>query len=87
MRSSFLFKSDGGFYLSLVVLEVEEGVIVRQFDHMEGMFSGFMNDGQVERPVGKGRERERKKERLVKIVPFQKKKKKNLRTEEVVPAK
>ena len=45
------------YYLSLVVVDVEEGVVVRQLDHLEGMFSGFVNDGQVERPVGKGRER------------------------------
>ena len=38
-------------YLSLVVLDVEEGVIVGQFDHLEGMVCGFMNDGQVEKPV------------------------------------
>lgn len=39
-------------YLSLVVLYIEEGVIVRQFDHLQGMICGFMNDGQVEKPVG-----------------------------------
>lgn len=44
-------------YLSLVVLHVEEGVLVRQFDHLMGMFCGFMNDGQVEKPA-----RQKKKE-------------------------
>lgn len=39
------------YYLSLVVVYVEEGVIVRQFDHLEGMFCGFVDDGQVEKPV------------------------------------
>lgn len=39
-------------YLSLVVLHVEEGVLVGQFDHLEGMFCGFVNDGQEEKPVG-----------------------------------
>lgn len=34
-----------GFYLSLVVLYIEEGVIVRKLDHLVGMFKGFMNDG------------------------------------------
>lgn len=38
-------------YLSLVVLRVEEGVLVRQFDHLMGMLCGFMNDGQVEKPA------------------------------------
>lgn len=41
------------YYLSLVVLHIEEGVIVRKLDHLVGMFSGFMNDGQVEKPVGR----------------------------------
>lgn len=58
---SFVF--DFGYYLSLVVLYVEERVIVRQFDHLEGMLSGFMNDGQVEKPVGRGRGKKRERER------------------------
>lgn len=61
---------DCGFYLSLVVLYVEVGVILRQFDHLEGMICGFMNDGQVEKPVG--RERGEKSEGLFKIVLFKK---------------
>lgn len=48
------FVFECGSHLSLVVLYVEEGVIVRQFDHLEGMISGFMNDGQVEKPVCRG---------------------------------
>lgn len=43
-------------HLSLVVLDVEEGVVVGQFDHVLSMFSGFMDDGQVKQPVGGGRE-------------------------------
>lgn len=39
-----------------MVLYVEEGVIVRLFDHLEGMFCGFVDDGQVEKPV-RGREK------------------------------
>lgn len=50
------------YYLSLVVVYVEEGVIVRQFDHLEGMFCGFVNDGQVEKPV---RKKKKKRERKV----------------------
>lgn len=38
-------------YLSLVVLSVEEGVTVRQLDHLEGVIRGFVDDGQVEKPV------------------------------------
>ncbi len=45
------FGSEFGYYLSLVVLHIEEGVIVRQLDHLEGMICGFMNDGQVKKPV------------------------------------
>lgn len=45
------------YYLSLVVLHIEERVIVRQFDHLEGMFSGFVNDGQMEQPVGGGQKK------------------------------
>lgn len=45
---------DVGYYLSLVVLYIEEGVVVRQFDHVEGIFNSFMNDGQMEEPVGRG---------------------------------
>lgn len=40
-------------YLSLVVLHVEEGVMVGQFDHVVGVVCGFMNDGQVEKPERK----------------------------------
>lgn len=40
-------------YLSLVVLHVEEGVMVGQFDHLVGVLCGFMNDGQVEEPERK----------------------------------
>ena len=50
-------------HLSLVVLDVEERVLVRQFDHLGGMFGGFVDDGQVEKPV-------RKVKTLVKIVHF-----------------
>lgn len=64
-----------------MVLYVDEGVIVRQFDHLEGMLCGFMNDGQVEKPVGRGK----KREGVIQNSAFQKKKK--LRMEEVVPAK
>lgn len=38
-------------YLSLVVVCVEEGVIVGPLDHLEGIFYGFVDDGQVEKPV------------------------------------
>lgn len=51
----------GGLYLSLVVLHIEEGVIVGQFDHLEGMVCGFVNDGQVEKPAGAKIERERER--------------------------
>lgn len=47
------------YYLSLVVLDVEEGVLVGQFDHLEGLVCGFMNDGQVEKPENTERERDR----------------------------
>lgn len=55
-RSSVCFylrglKGWAAAYLSLVVLHVEEGVTARNVDHVEGMFSGFMNDGQVQKPV------------------------------------
>lgn len=39
-----------------MVLYVEEGVIVRQFDHLEGMICGFMDDGQVEKSVRRKKE-------------------------------
>lgn len=45
-----------GCYLSLVVLHIEERVVVGKLDHLENMLSGFMNDGQVEKPVKKNRE-------------------------------
>lgn len=61
------------YYLSLVVVYVEEGVIVRQFDHLEGMFCGFVNDGQVEKPVRK-KKKKKGRERLVEIVFIKKKK-------------
>lgn len=38
-----------------MVLHVEEGVIVRQFDHLEGMIFCFMDDGQVKKPVRRKR--------------------------------
>lgn len=38
-------------YLSLVVVYVEEGVIVGPLDHLKGIFYGFVDDGQVEKPV------------------------------------
>lgn len=41
-------------------------MIVRQFDNLIRMFCGFMNDGQVKKPVGT----EKKRDWLVKIVPF-----------------
>lgn len=36
-----------------MVLHVEEGVIVRYFDHLEGVIQRLMNDGQVQKPGGK----------------------------------
>lgn len=38
-------------YLSLVVLDVEERVIAGQLDHVQRVFGGFVNDGQVEEPA------------------------------------
>lgn len=38
-------------YLSLVVVYVEQGVIVGPLDHLEGIVCGFVDDGQVEKPV------------------------------------
>lgn len=52
---SVLLGYDVGYYLSLVILFVQERVISGELDHLEGMFSGFMNDGQVEQPVGRGK--------------------------------
>lgn len=46
-----------GYYLSLVVLHIEEGVMMRQFDHLDGMFGGFVNDGQMEQPVWGGQKK------------------------------
>lgn len=40
-----------------MVLFVEERVTSGELDHMKGMFSGFMNDGQVEQPVERRRGR------------------------------
>ena len=62
--------SVGGFYqvsqidsyLSLVVLSVEEGVAVRQLDHLDGVICGFVDDGQVEKPV---RLEKRRRERFI----------------------
>lgn len=62
-ETSCLRQSSGpSRYLSLVVLHVEEGVMVGQFDHLVGVVCGFMNDGQVEKPGGK---QKKKKNRLV----------------------
>lgn len=36
-----------------MVLCIQEGVIVGQFDHLLGPIGGFVNDGQVEKPVSK----------------------------------
>lgn len=44
-------------YLSLVVLHIEERVIMRQFNHLDGMFGGFVNDGQMEQPVWGGQKK------------------------------
>lgn len=50
-----------------MVLYVEEGVIVGQFDHLEGMICGFMDNGQVEKPV-----RRKGRRSLVRIVLIKK---------------
>lgn len=53
-------------YLSLVVLGVEERVIVGLLDHVQCVFGGFVNDGQVEEPARKQNKYENNAKSLVK---------------------
>lgn len=55
-RDSWIWQS-AAYYLSLVVLHIEERVIMRQFNHLDGMFGGFVNDGQMEQPVWGGQKK------------------------------
>ena len=55
----------GLHYLSLEVLCIEEGVIVGELDQLVHLFSGFVNNGQMQIPGGK-----REKLLLKKIVHF-----------------